>query len=81
MNRTYTIEQLENAIRTASSLDELRRMVGPSSEQEDVAVKRLDRIDRIGARYEFDEDRMPARVRGLYRQLWSEQNDYEAKFC
>ena len=45
--QALTADELIDAIRSASSLDELLRLVGPSDEENEQARSRLEALDRV----------------------------------
>jgi len=77
----YTAQQLEDAIRNASDLAELKRMVGPSQEESERNEKRLAEIDRIYNRYGAELSYWPDHASERYRELWDEQNRFESEYC
>lgn len=73
----YTVEQLLTAIRGAGSLDELRRMVGPSEEDSKKSAERLAQLDRYFEQFgAFDDGIWPERAKAL----WDEQERYESVY-
>lgn len=78
---TFTVEQLTNAIRTADSLSELKRMVGPTEAQNEQSSKRIAEIDSIGEQYGYNTETMPWHVAERYKRLMAEQDAFEGEYC
>lgn len=79
-------EQLINKIRNASSLTELTRLVGPSDEENEKARKRLEKIDQLDKKCEWENKTgfisNPARqARECRAQIMAEQTKFENKYC
>lgn len=80
------LKHLERAIRSANCLEDLKRMVGPSDEDEDMAVNRVKKLDAMWDRAErsrwgYDPSRWPYPYNEEYQRVSQEQKDYENQYC
>ncbi len=77
----FTAEQLIDAIRGASDLSELKRLVGPTQEQLDRARQRLRQMDIIWNHTERDGKTMSMAQEARYNRLMAEQTEFENHYC
>jgi len=80
-----TVETLSNLIRRASDLEDLKHQVGPSAEESELAVRRLDKIDAIWRRNEKEHgcnpDLWPFHEKEAYDRLMAQQSEFERTYC
>ncbi|MBK4302992.1 hypothetical protein JZM28_17610 [Enterobacter hormaechei] len=76
----FTVEQLMNAIRSADSLEELKRLVGASDEEEAEFTRMLREQESIGDKYNWNVDSMPPHIRDKFVLLGSQINLFEANY-
>lgn len=74
------MNQLINDIRSANSLADLKRHVGPSEEDNQKSINRLAEMARLDNQYKSFEN-MPDSVIERYQKLLNEQVLYESEFC
>lgn len=77
----FTAEQLINAIHSADSLEELKRMVGAPQKEIDASAKRIEELDRLFEKYEGDINAMPSHVYARYEKIMNEQDSFESNYC
>ena len=78
------LDKLIDAIRSAKSLDELKRHVGPSQEQREAEKRRIARMDALSPACKWDEmapDWQAIQARENYRLIEREQGAYESFYC
>ncbi len=80
MNHPLTVEMLVHAIRGASDLGELKRLVGPSPEEEAASKSRLEALDRLSHACDWgnvapSQEAQQARER--WQQIMAEQTEFE----
>lgn len=74
----FTAEELFTAIHEVSSLEELRRMVGPSEQEKQANVARMAKLDRYFEQYgTWGGDNWPDSAKALL----TEQNKFESIYC
>lgn len=82
--QNLTKEDLIDAIRGATSLAELRRLVGPSDAMNQEAENRLKKLDEIAEACDWG-NMFPDYRAQLYREKWgrimAEQSAFEAEYC
>lgn len=78
---THTVKSLTAAIREATSLAELKKLVGPSPEEDEQARKRIAAIECMFARHGNLVRDWPDYARDKYRWLQQAQDRYESKYC
>lgn len=80
-----TVEELSDAIRGAKDLSDLKHLVGPSDEDSQLAVRRLEKIEVIWNRnekaYGCNPDLWPFHEKEAYNRLMGEQRVFEAVYC
>lgn len=79
-----SLESLMDAVRSADSLDELKRLIGPSMEEKEAATKRLAQLDAISEKCEWDSMTPSAEAqnaRERYKSVERIQTEYENKYC
>lgn len=89
--KELTADQLIDAIRSASSLAELRRLVGPTAEQNEASRNRCNQIEQLYKTYGYevvgDTDvrvgrwKWPWHAQERLERLEEEQRAYEAEYC
>lgn len=81
----FTSEGLANAIRCATGLLDLKHLVGPTPEDNELAARRLDKIDAIWNRnekaYGCETGLWPFHEKDTYDRLMAEQGEYERTYC
>lgn len=82
--QNMTKEDLVDAIRGATSLAELRHLVGPSDQMNKEAEHRLKKLDEIAHACDWG-NMFPDHRAQLYREKWdrimAEQSAFEAEYC
>lgn len=81
--QALTADELIDAIRSASSLDELLRLVGPSDEENEQARSRLQALDRVSEACEWDKacpSPSAMRARERYHSILDAQAEYENRY-
>ena len=73
----FTVDQLLDAIRGADSLEDLKRMVGPSDQESQKSMERLAKLDAYFEKYGDYGDDWPEHA----KRLMEEQNQFENDFC
>jgi hypothetical protein len=78
-------DALVNAIRNAESLGELKRLIGPSQEEEQRSIERLAQIEakwqaNVKAHGE-DPSKWPSQAWDGYNRLMAEQTEFENQYC
>lgn len=85
MNKEYTKEELVAAIRNATALGDLKRMVGPAEGESEKAAGRLEQIAAIWTRcekhYGSDTALWPTDDKEIYDRLMKEQGAFESEYC
>ncbi len=79
-----TKEDLVLAIRSAESLSELTRLIGPTEEENEQSRMRLERIDELDKRCDWENcspgiDAIEARAKR--RAVMDQQAEFENKYC
>lgn len=79
---SLTAEYLVNEIRRATELADLKRIVGPSDEEDQLSIQRLDKIDRLYEKAQAnawgaDPKGWPFPYSDTYVRLMDEQRQYE----
>jgi hypothetical protein len=74
-----TLEKLLDAIRAADSLDELKRLIGPSENEKSEAEIRQGQIDAIWAKC-GSFSAMDRGTQARYDRLMAEQNEFESRY-
>lgn len=77
----FSVAVLVQAIRSANTLEELKRLVGPDSDDVQIAKKRVDAIEAIWASNGNNMQAWPPFVRERYDRLTAEQTAYENNHC
>lgn len=78
-----TLESLTAAIRSAGSLDELLRLIGPSEEENQQARARLALLESVTAKCEWGNPSISLaahQARERYGHIMAEQIDYENRY-
>lgn len=80
MNHPLTVEMLVHAIRGATDLAELKRLVGPSPQEQEAAKARTEALDRLSHACEWGSvtpsvEAQQARER--WQRIMAEQTEYE----
>lgn len=76
--------QLIDAIRAAESLQELKRLVGPSANEMQNAKNRIARLDDISTACQWENVYPGAKAlqaREQYQRIAQEQGKFEALYC
>ena len=73
----FTVEQLIRAIRNASSLEDLKKLVGPGEDAQQANAARLATLDRYYEQYGAYGEHWPEHA----KKLWDEQEMYEQEHC
>jgi hypothetical protein len=76
----HTVGELIEAIRSASDLKELKRLVGPSAAEAERAEQRLIAIDGIYERHGWDKDKWPYAVFERFMALDHLQTAFENEY-
>jgi hypothetical protein len=74
-----TLEALIEAIQDASTLAELKQLVGPSEAQKRLAMMRVARIDEMQAQW-CHPDNMPPYTRLVFDMMVDHQRRYESLY-
>lgn len=74
------LTELEDAIRSAETLEELTRLVGPTKEENAEAVKRSKRLDVLSRKIYLDQNASPFEVEEFAR-LNKLQTDFERRYA
>ncbi|EGH9360803.1 hypothetical protein IFG57_003965 [Salmonella enterica] len=74
----FTVEQLLKAIRSADNLDELKRLVGASEDEEAEFSRMLREHETIGDKYNWNVDLMPPHIRDKFERLNTDINTFES---
>jgi hypothetical protein len=81
----HTADELIYAIRTATDLNELKRLVGPAEYENEMERKRLEQVDSIWSlcqrEYRGDLDALPWATKEKYDRLNREITEFENKYC
>lgn len=81
MTRQHTVESLTQAIRDATSLAELKRMVGPSDEENERARQRVEHIEQMHKDYGPPSHTWPSYALYRHEQLQKQQDEFEAMYA
>lgn len=78
-----TYSQLVESIRHGDSLEELKRMIGPSDEERDAAIRRLTQLDALATACKWEEaapDWTARQARERWNHINRLQTEYENQY-
>ncbi len=83
---SLSTEQLLLAIRKADSIEQLKRLIGPSEADKVEASIRLNHLDNLWAKAEqngwgYEPKNWPYPFNESYQRIHQEQTDYENQYC
>ena len=82
-SKELTLAALTAAIRSAESLEELYRLIGPSEEENQKARARLKLLETVSEKCEWDKATIGLdayKARDRYNQIMEEQAAYESRY-